>query len=243
MEASEPPGRRVTQPSLVAERNASAGHRIALWACLALYTGYIGLGAVINALLGMLRRLWEHFVIVLKSSSWAMRGLAKVYAELVKDDPASQPGSKTGVVDAVAIGQHDSKELRSLFWRATIAQGKCDDLSATKCLSRLYATIAQSECDELLAMKCSPRAIRLLEPGDWVDFALVAPGVAYRALWDAGITSKDDQAIILHYSQQKVLAVEGRGSCNLGKGGEPQPEEIKRNRASGPEDSEKAMDA
>ena len=62
-------------------------------------------------------------------------------------------------------------------------------------------------------------------------------------MWDAGITSKDDQAIILHYSQQKVLAVEGRGSCNLGKGGEPQPEEIKRNHASGPEDSEKAMDA
>ena len=161
---------------------------------------------------------------MLKFLSWAIRGLAKVYAGLVKDDPAPQPGSKANVVESVAIGQHDSEELKSLFWVAP-------------------ATIAQSECDELLAMKCSPRAIRLLEPGDWVDFALVAPAVAYRPMGDAGITSKDDQAIILHYSQQKVLAVEGRGSCNLGKGGEPQPEEIKRNRASGPEDSEKAMDA
>jgi hypothetical protein len=152
---------------------------------LELYAGCIGLGAVISALLGMLRRLWEHFVIVLKSSSWAMRGLAKVYAELVKDDPASQPGSKAGVVEMVAIGQHDNEELRSLFWRATIAQ---------------------SECDELLAMKYSPRAICLLEPGDWVNFALVAPAVAYRAMGNAGITSKDDQAIILHYSQQKVIA-------------------------------------
>ena len=68
------------------------GHRIALWACLALYAGYIGLGAVISALLagyiglgavisallagyiglgavisallGMLRRLWEQLSLI-----------------------------------------------------------------------------------------------------------------------------------------------------------------------------------
>ena len=53
------------------------GHHLALWACLVLYAGFIGLGAALSALLGtlgvflgallgMFRKMGEHFVMLLK---------------------------------------------------------------------------------------------------------------------------------------------------------------------------------
>ena len=87
--------------SAMQEKVAKApGHHLALWACLVLYAGFIGLGAALSALLGtlgvflgallgMFRKMGEHFVMLLKIVSWAVRGLTEVYAELVKGGPTT----------------------------------------------------------------------------------------------------------------------------------------------------------
>ena len=164
------------------------GHHLALWACLVLYAGFIGLGAALSALLGtlgvflgallgMFRKMGEHFVMLLKIVSWAIRGLTKVYAELVKDGPTTI-GVRFPVVEPTQPGSN------------AIAVGP--------------GTIDQQDSDELRARNCSPIAISLLEAEDFARIAAEDPTSAHADLVGVGIRSRQDRTIIMNYSQQKA---------------------------------------